>query len=387
MFHVEHWRLSFIDRCRILPPMFHVEPQSWGASQEAERRDTEFDRDERPVTRNPLAHVDRHGGIVDIDSDNSTSPDRPRLPARSSTDLIDRCLSIQARMPGVSLVTQLITTNALADRLRDSQTRLEELHAQLEHCHRLATLGTLAAGIAHEINNILTPVLAYAQLASQNPRDEALGRKALEKAIQGVETATQITQAMLGFASNPSQCESANVLSVVQSALECIGRHPSKDRIQVNIKVEPDLFVRIRPLALQQVLVNLILNACNAMRGRGGELAITATIQKTGMVQLRVIDNGPGIPADIAGRLFEPFVSTHKQSNPLPVNRSSGTRSGADHRGGFVAPKSGTGLGLAISRQLIEAAEGSIIASSKPGEGAAFVITLPGEIRTRAKAS
>ena len=279
-------------------------------------------------------------------------------------------------------MTQLLTHNAPPAHPRDSKARLDELHAQLEHCHRLATLGTLAAGIAHEINNILTPVLAYAQLARQNPGDQALHCKALDKAIQGVETATQITQAMLGFASNPNEVESANIADVVQSALECIGRDPSKDRIRVTTKVDPNLHVRMRPLALQQVLVNLILNACSVLRRSGGELVIVASQPTDGTVQIRVTDNGPGIPAEIAGRLFEPFVSTHKPQLHRSAARQSSDRSAGGRGGGKV----GTGLGLAICRQLIEAAEGSIIASSKPGEGASFAITLPGHLIKRAKA-
>lgn len=252
------------------------------------------------------------------------------------------------------------------DRLRQAQDELDSLERELEHSHRLATLGTLAAGIAHEINNILTPVLAYAQLASNSPADRQLQAKALQKTVQGVQNATQITQAMLGFASAPEEPQWANILDVLQAALDCIGRDPAKDRINLTVNAHPDLCVQIRPLALQQVLMNLILNACSAMRNRGGELAVSAVGQADGTSIIRLSDNGPGIPAEVVGRLFEPFA-TGRRNAKQPKGKTGGQQRQTD----------GTGLGLAICKRLVEAAAGNICASSKPGKGATFTITLP----------
>ncbi len=86
------------------------------------------------------------------------------------------------------------------DRLAKAEEELAALRRELDHSHQLATLGTLTAGIAHEINNILTPVLAYAQLARSNPHDAGLRAKALDRAVAGVESASRITEAVLGFA-------------------------------------------------------------------------------------------------------------------------------------------------------------------------------------------
>ena len=261
----------------------------------------------------------------------------------------------------------LIDQSNLASELRDAQAQIARLTHRLEHTHRLATLGTICAGIAHEINNVLTPVLAYAQLAISNPADAALQKKALEKAIHGVETATQITQAMLGFSANPTQSDGANVLEVVEAALDTIGRDPSKDRIRVTVQIDPQLEVCMRPLALQQVLVNLILNACSAMKRSGGQLTITATTRGDGLTVLRIADTGPGISPDIAGRIFEPFTTTGRSPD-------------------LESKRQGTGLGLAICRQLVEAVDGTIIASSKLGEGTTFIITLSTHRAQRAKA-
>jgi len=263
-----------------------------------------------------------------------------------------------------------------------------DLRQELEHAHRLATLGTLTAGIAHEINNILTPVLAYAQLAASNPGDAALQSKAAAKALAGVQTATQITQAMLGFSSNPDEPQRSCIKDVLTAALDTIGRNPDKDRISLRIDVPDNLSVAIRPLALQQVLINLILNAWNALkttnRAKGGTIAISAIQKSDGSTLLRVIDDGPGIPADVVGRLFQPFASTRKRSLHAETTESE---HGAD------ATSSGTGLGLTICRRLIENAGGTITAVSNPGDGSGgakgttFSITLPTAAKQRAKAS
>lgn len=249
------------------------------------------------------------------------------------------------------------------------EEQIESLKGELEHSQRLATLGVLAAGIAHEINNILTPVIAYAQLATGNPDDLHLREKALERAIFGVQAATQITQAMLGFASASDQATVANVHQALKSALDCIARDPAKDRIKLNIDVPAGLDARIRPLALQQVLLNLILNAIAAMRGRGGTITVRASSGRDGLVQLEVRDTGPGIPSDIVGRLFKPF----------PHSRTRGGVTGAKEQGG-------TGLGLAICRRIIEEASGTIVASSDPGSGTTFTIELRQASAQHAKA-
>ena len=239
------------------------------------------------------------------------------------------------------------------------EAQLAALQQELDHAHQLATLGTLTAGIAHEINNILTPVLAYAQLARANPADRALGQKALERAIAGVESASRITEAVLGFAHRGEQPECADVGEVLEASLACIGRDPARDGIDLSVRVACGLSVRIRPLALQQVLMNLVINAGNAMAGQGGRITIEAVQRPEGNATIVVADTGPGIPEELLARLFDPFVSGAKRPQ---VN---GPRLG------------GSGLGLAVCRRLIETAGGTIDVASVTGEGATFTIRLP----------
>jgi signal transduction histidine kinase len=249
-----------------------------------------------------------------------------------------------------------------------AEADLASLRRELDHTHQLATLGTLTAGIAHEINNLLTPVLAYAQMARANPHDEALKAKAVNKAISGVEAASRIIEAVLGFAQSADNTARANVAKVVESSLACLGRPPQREGVSLSVAVDPHAEVRMQPLALQQVLLNLVLNAIAALRNDGGELRIDVARDPRGTTRIRVADNGPGIPQELAARLFEPFVSGRPR-------HGSGDGPGA---------QGGSGLGLAICHRLVEEAGGSIEAGPgwfesemASGPGATFTIILP----------
>jgi signal transduction histidine kinase len=253
-------------------------------------------------------------------------------------------------------------------RLAKAEADLESLRKELDHNHQLATLGTLTAGIAHEINNILTPVLAYAQMAKSNPGDDQLQAKALDRTITGAQSASRIVEAVLGFARADEDAGPADVSRVIDSSLACLGRAPERDGVTLTVKADPDAQVRIQPLALQQVLLNLILNALAVLEGARGELRIQVAEQSDGTTQIRVADNGPGIPGSLAENLFEPFVT----GRPKP--QGSGRRR---------AP-GGSGLGLAICKRLIEDAGGSITvgpgcfeSESAIGPGTTFTILLP----------
>ncbi len=251
----------------------------------------------------------------------------------------------------------------LRSRLARSVEEAEALREELYKAQQLATLGTLTAGIAHEINNILTPVLAYAQLARSNPHDTALWAKAMERTIAGVESASRITEAVLGFARGDGETtDHCDLAEVVSSALACMGRDPAREGVRLVVDVADGLEVRIPLLSLQQVLLNLVLNAMTALKKtRGGTLRIAAVPVDGNSTRISVEDTGTGIPPELLPRLFNPFVT--------------GARRGAD---GHQRPRGpgGTGLGLAVCKRLIENAGGKIEVASVPGEGATFSITL-----------
>jgi signal transduction histidine kinase len=225
---------------------------------------------------------------------------------------------------------------------------------------RLATLGMLAATSAHEVRNVLTPALAYAQLALARLDEREFLQKAIAAIVHGIESASGIIEATLDFAGRGAedgsdQHEPTNILQVVHDAFKCIARDPARDRIKVEVNVPCDLAVAMRRLALQQVILNLVGNAINAMWPRGGgTLLIEARETDAGAVAVAVQDSGPGLPKAVAERLFQPFLS--KQ---IP-NRSGGC-----------------GLGLAVCKDLVERAGGAICAGAAPGGGARFEFTVP----------
>lgn len=237
----------------------------------------------------------------------------------------------------------------LASRLQSAEAELAELRSQLDHYDRLATIGTLAAGAVHEINNLLTPALAYAQLAQSQPHDQTLTTKAIEHCVTAVNSATQVADAILGFASPDDRGRCANIREIADRALLCLGCEPSMDSISIRDEVPKTVNAAISPLSLQQVLLNLLINAMNALeRRKGGRITIEASVSHQ-IVHILISDNGPGLPASVRENLFSPFVSRET---------------------------SGSGLGLWVCKRLINEADGDIACASS-SQGTTFTITLP----------
>lgn len=237
----------------------------------------------------------------------------------------------------------------LANRLQTAEAELAELRSQLDHYDRLATIGTLAAGAVHEINNLLTPALAYAQLAQSQPHDQVLTTKAIEHCVTAVNSATQMADVILGFASPDDVTCSTDLRAIVDRALLCLGCEPAMDSISILHEVPENVKAAISPLSLQQVLLNLLINATNALKDRkGGRIAIEASTNSQ-TVQIRVCDNGPGLPTNVRESLFSPFVSRET---------------------------AGSGLGLWVCKRLIDEADGDIACTSS-SQGTTFTITLP----------
>lgn len=242
-----------------------------------------------------------------------------------------------------------------ADELQRLRDENSALHSQLRHCQRMASLGTMAAMVAHEFNNILTPVLNYAQLAQQNP---ALIDKALTKAVDGSQRAAEICQAILGFSrDDPPAGAEINVSSLVGETLQAMGRDPRKDGIDLVYRGPADLNIKTRKVELQQVLLNLVLNARSAVLAREGprRIEISAERCSDGLV-LRVTDTGVGIPRENLKRIFDPHFTTRK---------------------GEDGQAAGHGLGLHICREIVQSLGGSITVNSRPNNGAAFTVCLP----------
>lgn len=251
---------------------------------------------------------------------------------------------------------QLAQVEQLLEHFEQLETQLQQVREGLTHSHRLATLGTIASIIAHEYNNILTPILSYGQLALAKPEKTEMLKTAVEKAVAGAERAAHISSSLLGFAREADHDHAAGLRATLDDTFGCLGRDPKKDGIDLTVDV-PDVHVAISPLNLQQVLLNLVLNAKQAMGRAGGQLRITGRVEGA-LAYIDVADSGPGIPEQVMDRLFEPFVTMRRSSSDSTQRK-------------------GTGLGLCICRDLIRNAGGQISVESTPGKGATFHLTVP----------
>ena len=252
-------------------------------------------------------------------------------------------------------------STATADQIQTHQEQLARLRAevaslqaQLDQANKLATIGTMTAMVAHEFNNILTPIINYARMARNNP---ALVGKALDRAADGGKRATSICSALLGTVrAAPEACEPVDLQDLVERTLDAMARRPEKDSIALSIDVPAELSTT-SPVEFQQILLNLLLNARTALMQSAGPRRIAVSARPDGdQILIEVADNGVGIGADQHEKIFQPFHSNYSA---------------------VAGSEPGTGLGLAFCRRVLQRLGGSIAVDSQPGEGAVFTVRLP----------
>ncbi|HTN76954.1 MAG TPA: ATP-binding protein [Pirellulaceae bacterium] len=231
------------------------------------------------------------------------------------------------------------------------------MRKQLQQAQKLTALGELVGTTTHEFNNILMTIINYARLGMRH-KDAATRDKAFEKIMAASERAAKITNSVLGVARNRSEGPEPTSLSkLVEDSLVLLERELSKYRISVERQLEPVPDVLAIGNQIQQVLLNLLINARQAMPQGGRVLIRLQHDVANDMVELIVRDTGSGIPADKLPRIFDSFYTT---------------KSGPDETG-----KGGTGLGLSSCRNIIEAHKGRIRVESSVGKGTMFTIKLP----------
>ncbi len=247
---------------------------------------------------------------------------------------------------------------SLHKHLANQEKRNNALESQISQLQALANIGTATCMIAHEINNLLTPLASYAALALNNPDDKQLAEKALQKVVQNCRRSSKIMESMLALANGERQeKKNSRLITLVEEIFTSLCRDFAKDKITVDIQIPKDLTIRAVPVQIQQVLMNLILNARDAMLPAGGILTIRAA-HTIDAVQIEVADIGCGIEPAHLNKIFEPFF-TAKADKKSPSQYL------------------GSGLGLAFCKKIINAHDGCIAVESEPARGSTFKITLP----------
>ena len=232
----------------------------------------------------------------------------------------------------------------------------EELHdseALMIQSEKLASLGQLASGMAHEIHNPLTIISGEAQLYLERFKGkDPQADEVLTSIIEECHRAADITRRILRFAKPaPAEMAPVDLKSVAEESLMLAGYQVKMEKVERIVDVVPNLpKVRGNQNQIQEVLLNLILNACQAMGEQGGKLMVRVQPSRDGMVELAVADTGPGIPAGKLLKIFDPFYTTKP---------------------------TGTGLGLFVTQRIVKSHGGTIDVESTEGEGTCFTIRLP----------
>jgi len=231
------------------------------------------------------------------------------------------------------------------------------LQQQLAHAQKLTALGELASTTTHEFNNVLMTIINYAKMGMRH-KDDATRDKSFQKILAAGERAAKITNAVLGVARNRSDSfEPTDLRGIINESLVLLERELRKYRISVESQLASVPPANAIGNQIQQILLNLLINARQAMPD-GGQVYIKLDYDSANdMIDLTVRDTGSGIPPEKLRRIFDPFFSTKK---------------GPDNSG-----KGGTGLGLSACRNIIETHRGRIRVESKVGVGTAFTIKLP----------
>ncbi|MEP0846015.1 MAG: HAMP domain-containing histidine kinase [Phycisphaerae bacterium] len=227
---------------------------------------------------------------------------------------------------------------------------LESKDRELERRRRLAALGELAAGMAHEVRNPLGAIQLYSGLLRSRCGDASAALELLEKIEAGIRAIDGVVQDTLALAPRGARMAPHVLLEIVQRAADTCTRVLELRRVRLEIEAaDPAAQVLADAGALQRVLVNLIANAAEAS-APDARIVVRVDAPRAGTVAIRVLDEGVGLPDGLADRIFDPF---------------------------FTTKETGTGLGLTIAARLVELHGGTLTAANRDSGGAEFVIEIP----------
>jgi C4-dicarboxylate-specific signal transduction histidine kinase len=238
------------------------------------------------------------------------------------------------------------------------EQELRDKQEQLIQAGKLATLGELTTGVAHELNNPLNNIGLYVGNVIDQARLGDLDRSRtvadLEKAMEQVRKATEIISHLRTFGrAAPVSLETVDVDSVIERSLSLVQEQLKHRGIEVDFELcRDELVLLANPIQLEQVFINLLTNARDALEDAKTKRITIKTERAGDQIRVCISDTGPGIPAEFEARVFDPFFTTKEVG-------------------------SGTGLGLSITYSIVKEHGGEISVSSEPGEGATFVVMLP----------
>ncbi|MBP1773973.1 MAG: integral rane sensor signal transduction histidine kinase [Holophagaceae bacterium] len=241
----------------------------------------------------------------------------------------------------------------LAKAFNDMTHTLAETQGQLAQADKLASVGRLAAGVAHEINNPLTGVLSYASLLRKRLDQDASACEDLDVIVRETVRCRGIIRGLLDFARPTAPARKPMDLNeVVRRSVSVVMTQLSLNKVDLSLQLDSSLpEVQADANQIQQVMVNLMLNAADAIGEEGGHIRAITRSASPEAIEFLLEDSGRGIAAEDLPRIFEPFFTTK-----------------GNH---------GTGLGLAVSWGIVEAHGGSLTVQSEPGQGTTFILRLP----------
>jgi two-component system NtrC family sensor kinase len=244
--------------------------------------------------------------------------------------------------------------------LFEDQTEKRRLQEQLIQSEKMSAIGQLIAGVAHDLNNPLASVVGFSDFLAEGVDIPPALAEPLHVIRQEAERAATIVKNLLSFARRQAEERRVHAIRpLLESVIALLRNQLMALKVETTLEVETDVpEIEINANQIKQVFVNLLNNAAQAIAssGRGGLVRVTVGRWLDG-VQVTVADDGPGMPEDIAARVFEPFFSTKAEGE-------------------------GTGLGLSICQGIVKEHGGRIVLETAPGRGATFTIQLPGGVRT-----